>query len=181
MCSACIQDYVPRIGRTGRAGKEDAAPGQLVFKSCMRCSCLLPMHLHPGFRCMQPELRVHAFVPCLLLCRRRAHIRQRARQWARAGEVVNVACACEKPSPIHSCHACSRAGTAHTFFSGQTDKARAGELINVLREAGQQVPPELLAFGTTVKKKESKLYGAHFKEVDFSQKASKVTFDSDSD
>lgn len=77
--------------------------------------------------------------------------------------------------------ACSCAGTAHTFFSGQTDKARAGELINVLREAGQQVPPELLAFGTTVKKKESKLYGAHFKEVDFSQKASKVTFDSDSD
>ena len=51
----------------------------------------------------------------------------------------------------------------------------------MLREAGQAVPPELLAFGTTVKKKESKLYGAHFKEVDFSQKASKVTFDSDSD
>ena len=51
----------------------------------------------------------------------------------------------------------------------------------MLREAGQPVPPELLAFGTTVKKKESKLYGAHFKEVDFSQKASKVTFDSDSD
>lgn len=49
----------------------------------------------------------------------------------------------------------------------------------MLREAGQMVPPELLAFGTTVKKKESKLYGAHFKDVDLSQKASKVTFDSD--
>ncbi len=73
------------------------------------------------------------------------------------------------------------AGTAHTFFSGATDKARAGELINVLREAGQDVPPALLAFGTTVKRKESKLYGAHFKDVDLSQKASKVTFDSDSD
>lgn len=71
-------------------------------------------------------------------------------------------------------------GTAHTFFSGATDKARAGELINVLREAGQAVPQELLAFGTTVKKKESKLYGAHFKEVDFSKKATKMTFgDSD--
>jgi len=73
------------------------------------------------------------------------------------------------------------AGLAHTFFSGQTDKARAGELINVLREAGQDVPPALLAFGTTVKRKESKLYGAHFKDVDLSQKASKVTFDSDSE
>lgn len=73
-----------------------------------------------------------------------------------------------------------RAGVAHTFFSGATDKARAGELINVLKEAGQTVPQELLAFGTTVKKKESKLYGAHFKEVDFSKKATKTTFgDSD--
>lgn len=71
-------------------------------------------------------------------------------------------------------------GTAHTFFSGATDKARAGELINVLKEAGQKVPQELLAFGTTVKKKESKLYGAHFKDVDFSKKATKMTFgDSD--
>lgn len=73
------------------------------------------------------------------------------------------------------------AGVSHTFFSGQSDKARAGELINVLREAKQPVPPELLAFGTTVKKKESKLYGAHFKEVDLSKKATKVSFDSDDD
>ena len=51
------------------------------------------------------------------------------------------------------------AGISHTFFSGATDKARAGELINVLKEAGQRVPEELLAFGTTVKKKESALYG----------------------
>ncbi|KAL0045639.1 hypothetical protein WJX82_000399 [Trebouxia sp. C0006] len=73
-----------------------------------------------------------------------------------------------------------KTGLAHTFFSGATDKARAGELINVLREAGQTVPQELLAFGTTVKKKESKLYGAHFKDVDFSKKATKMTFgDSD--
>jgi len=28
-----------------------------------------------------------------------------------------------------------------------------------------------------VKKKESKLYGAHFKEVDMSVKATKITFD----
>ena len=137
------------------------------------------------------------------------------------------------------------AGHAHTFFVGANDKPRAGELINVLREAKQKVPEELLKFGTTgeycmvlqpvmrpsewrgveegacspggcvsapaapgppppvreralpsagcrhslvhtpalpaVKKKESKLYGAHFKDVDHTQKATKVTFDSDSD
>ena len=41
--------------------------------------------------------------------------------------------------------------------------ARAGELVNVLREGGAPVPPELLKFGTHVKKKEHSLYGAHFK------------------
>lgn len=74
-----------------------------------------------------------------------------------------------------------KTGAAHTFFSGESDKPRAGELINVLREAGQPVPEELLAFGTTVKKKESKLYGAHFKDVDFTQKATKKTFDDSDD
>ena len=74
-----------------------------------------------------------------------------------------------------------KSGTAFTMFVGANDKPRAGELINVLREAGQNVPDALLAFGTTVKKKESKLYGAHFKEVDFNAKSTKVKFDSDSD
>lgn len=72
-------------------------------------------------------------------------------------------------------------GTAHTLFCGATDKARAGELINVLREAGQPVPPELLKFGTTVKKKESKLYGAHFRDDLGDAKSTKVVFDSDDD
>lgn len=58
-------------------------------------------------------------------------------------------------------------------------RAHAGELSNVLREAGHAVPPELLKFGTHVKKKESKLYGAHFKEMDLSQKSTKITFDDD--
>ena len=40
---------------------------------------------------------------------------------------------------------------------------------------------ELLKFGTHVKKKESKLYGAHFKEIDTSKKATKMKFDSDSE
>ncbi len=43
------------------------------------------------------------------------------------------------------------------------------------------MPEELLKFGTAVKKKESKLYGAHFKDIDISAKAKKTTFDSDDD
>lgn len=70
-----------------------------------------------------------------------------------------------------------KSGIAVTFFVGTTDKPRAGELINVLREAKQSVPEALLSFGTTVKKKEHKLYGAHFKDMDLSKKATKITFD----
>ena len=57
-------------------------------------------------------------------------------------------------------------------------QGRAGELVNVLKEAGQHVPPELLKFGTHVKKKEHKLYGAHFNaDVDMNKKGTKITFD----
>ena len=51
----------------------------------------------------------------------------------------------------------------------------------MLREAGHPVPPELLRFGTHVKKKESKLYGNHFKDIDTSVKAKKTTFFDDDD
>ncbi|KAF3792928.1 DEAD-box ATP-dependent RNA helicase 5 [Nymphaea thermarum] len=73
-------------------------------------------------------------------------------------------------------------GVAHTFFT-QENKGLAGELVNVLREAGQVIPQALLKFGTHVKKKESKLYGAHFKEVAAdAPKATKITFsESDED
>lgn len=40
-------------------------------------------------------------------------------------------------------------------------------------------PPPRPPCPPAVKKKESKLYGAHFKDVDHTQKATKVTFDSD--
>ena len=69
-----------------------------------------------------------------------------------------------------------KSGVAHTFFT-INDKARSGELIGVLREAKQTVPDDLIAFGTTVKKKESKLYGAHFKDSDMTIKPKKTTFD----
>lgn len=39
----------------------------------------------------------------------------------------------------------------------------------------------LSSFNPAVKKKESKMYGAHFKDVDHTQKATKMTFDSDED
>ncbi|XP_010478619.1 PREDICTED: DEAD-box ATP-dependent RNA helicase 5 [Camelina sativa] len=72
-------------------------------------------------------------------------------------------------------------GVAHTFFT-QLNKGLAGELVNVLREAGQVVPADLLKFGTHVKKKESKLYGAHFREIAAdAPKAKKITFDNSDD
>ncbi|KAH0914621.1 hypothetical protein HID58_029067 [Brassica napus] len=71
-------------------------------------------------------------------------------------------------------------GVAHTFFT-QQNKGLAGELVNVLREAKQVVPADLLKFGTHVKKKESKLYGPHFKDIAAdAPKAKKITF-ADSD
>ncbi|KHG14383.1 hypothetical protein F383_17781 [Gossypium arboreum] len=74
-----------------------------------------------------------------------------------------------------------RKGVAHTFFT-QQNKGLAGELVNVLNEAGQVVPPALLKFGTHVKKKESKLYGAHFKEIAAdAPKAKKIKFDDSDD
>ncbi|KAK6129931.1 hypothetical protein DH2020_036325 [Rehmannia glutinosa] len=61
-------------------------------------------------------------------------------------------------------------------------KGLSGELINVLREAKQVVPEALLNFGTHVKKKESKLYGAHFREIDANApKATKIKFDNSDD
>jgi ATP-dependent RNA helicase DBP3 len=81
--------------------------------------------------------------------------------------------------------------------------------VNVLREAGQIVPEALMKFGTHVKKKvyiylfplilsfgspllgisftpsklqESKLYGAHFKEIPIdAPKSKKITFDNSDD
>lgn len=50
-------------------------------------------------------------------------------------------------------------------------------LVNVLRAAQQAVPEELLKFGTTVKKKAHDTYGAFFKDVDMSQKGTKITFE----
>jgi ATP-dependent RNA helicase DBP3 len=71
-------------------------------------------------------------------------------------------------------------GISHTFFTLH-DKARAGELNNLLRQMKQDVPESLMKFGTTVKKKQHDAYGAFFKEIDESVKPTKIVFDSDDD
>jgi len=70
-------------------------------------------------------------------------------------------------------------GVAHTFFT-RNDKAHAGELVNVLRDANQTIPDDLLKFGVAIKKKEHKLYGHHFKNIDENASSSqpkRVVFD----
>ena len=75
-----------------------------------------------------------------------------------------------------------KTGISHTFFQ-PGDKSHAGELQQVMRQAGQSIPDELMAFGSTIKKKEHKLYG-NFGPKDASmpmKKATKIVFDSDSE
>ncbi|KAH7121734.1 P-loop containing nucleoside triphosphate hydrolase protein [Dactylonectria estremocensis] len=69
-----------------------------------------------------------------------------------------------------------KTGQAITFFTVQ-DKAHSGSLINILRGANQEVPDDLLKFGSTVKKKTHDMYGAFFKDVDPNAKSTKITFD----
>jgi ATP-dependent RNA helicase DBP3 len=58
-----------------------------------------------------------------------------------------------------------KSGEAITFFT-RNDKNLSGELINVLRDANQPVPEDLMKFGTGVKRKAHSMYGAHFKAQD---------------
>ncbi|GAA5796342.1 P-loop containing nucleoside triphosphate hydrolase protein [Helicostylum pulchrum] len=68
-------------------------------------------------------------------------------------------------------------GIAYTFFTPE-DKAHSGELINVLKQAKMDVPDELMAFGTTVKKKTHSAYGAFYKDTGAEpKKATKIVFD----
>jgi len=54
---------------------------------------------------------------------------------------------------VHRCGRTGRGGKkgiAHTFFTSD-EKGLSGELINVLKSAGMDVPENLKAFGTVVK------------------------------
>jgi len=71
-----------------------------------------------------------------------------------------------------------KSGTAYTFFQA-VDKARAGELVKILKEANQAVPKEMMQFDLNIKKKEHKLYGS-FGPKDYAlpmKKATKITFE----
>ncbi|KAI0155448.1 DEAD-domain-containing protein [Hypoxylon sp. FL1284] len=93
--------------------------------------------------------------------------------------VVNVTFPLTIEDYVHRIGRTGRAGKtgqAITLFT-EHDKAHSGELINILKAAGQPVPDELLKFGTTVKKKTHGTYGAFFKDVDMTKKGTKITFD----
>ena len=70
-----------------------------------------------------------------------------------------------------------KTGVSHTFFH-KGDKARSGELVNVLNDAKMPVPQALMNFGCTVKKKTHKMYGDHFDPaIDMSKKGTRIVFD----
>ena len=72
-------------------------------------------------------------------------------------------------------------GRSHTFFQSKADKLRAGELVKVLRDAGQAVPEKMLSFDLSIRKKEHKLYGA-FGPKDYNvpmKKSTRVVFGDD--
>ena len=74
-----------------------------------------------------------------------------------------------------------KTGSSFTFFQ-PTDKSHAGELQQVLRQAGQEIPDALMKFGSTIKKKEHKLYG-NFGPRDGQpmKKATKIVFEHSDD
>jgi ATP-dependent RNA helicase DBP3 len=75
-----------------------------------------------------------------------------------------------------------KSGLSVTFFQ-PLDKARAGELQQVLRQAGQAIPDALAKFGSTVKRKEHKLYGsfASGRGPGPMKKPTKITFNDSDD
>ena len=95
--------------------------------------------------------------------------------------VVNVTFPLTVEDYVHRIGRTGRAGAeglAITLFT-EHDKAQSGALINVMKAAGQEVPEELLKFGTTVKKKGHEAYGAFYKDVGAGEKkeATKIKFD----
>ncbi|KAJ5455806.1 ATP-dependent RNA helicase dbp3 [Penicillium daleae] len=93
--------------------------------------------------------------------------------------VINVTFPLTVEDYVHRIGRTGRAGAeghAITLFTEQ-DKALSGGLINVLKAAKQNVPEDLLKFGTTVKKKQHDAYGAFFKDIGTDKKATKITFD----
>lgn len=72
----------------------------------------------------------------------------------------------------------NKTGIAHTLFTIE-EKAKAGDLCKVLRDANQVVPEELQKFGPSIKKKKPHaLYGNHYADTAGEPKqATRITFD----
>jgi len=73
-----------------------------------------------------------------------------------------------------------KTGISYTFFQPE-NKSHAGELQQVMKQAGQEVPEALMKFGSTIKKKEHKLYGNFGPKDGPMKKATKITFDNSDD
>jgi ATP-dependent RNA helicase DBP3 len=104
---------------------------------------------------------------------------------ARGLDIPNVECVINYTFPltiedyVHRIGRTGRAGKSgisHTFFQ-PGDKSHAGELQQVIRQAGQEVPEDLMKFGSTIKKKEHKLYGAFGPTNGVVKKATRIVFD----
>lgn len=93
--------------------------------------------------------------------------------------VINITFPLTAEDYVHRIGRTGRAGShglAITLFT-EHDKGLAGALVNVLKEAQQPVPEDLLKFGTTVKKKQHEVYGAFFRDTEGAKVATKITFD----
>ncbi|EPY50661.1 ATP-dependent RNA helicase Dbp3 [Schizosaccharomyces cryophilus OY26] len=92
--------------------------------------------------------------------------------------VINVTFPLTIEDYIHRIGRTGRAntkGVAHTFFTPE-DKSHAGELINVLRQAKQDIPEGLYKYGTAVKPKLN-AYGNRVTNDAPMKAATKITFD----
>ena len=106
---------------------------------------------------------------------------------ARGLDIPNVECVINYTFPltiedyVHRIGRTGRAGKAgisYTFFQ-PSDKSHAGELQQVLRQVDQPIPDELAKFGSTIKKKEHKMYGNFGPKLGIMKKATKITFSDD--